>query len=612
MIRPDIDRLGLGAGPGPNIAPTLRVAAGASPPTVWTGSAQGGIFIQRHFDNNNSDPSQRLVVDDQQSYQAHFTFSFQLQSPGILVGDGKGQYDQATWHLQGTYANQSFTCDPPITADPFTVAVGGSASNRTLALNLDLPDAVESLVDYYCGANFTAYGSSTQYLRESLQSVGGNATPFEMTSPGSKTLTNMTETSSGDFTSIIKDSSWTVSVAHPCAGSNYGDPSTSAYINQYDAGTNLNLPVSSGAGGARGGNACGPSSLVMLINAIKEAAGSSTRMDLKDVYTQAMTNGWTADGQDNLFDWEKAEAWAKSKGYAVTLGEGIDFIDTQLASGALVLASTLFSSKAQSSSNPYGGGHVVLFTGRTANGDYIVSDPAGDYFSSDTGHYGSGKCGSNTIYPEGVTNDRLYNNDGSTRPALAIQGQPGADPPYLVLIGWFSGTGPSPYNLWVQDAAGGRAGFLPDGMLVQEIPGSEVRLDPQYPSDPDAPSMPAPNRSDWPQSISLPLTQDPRTLTISVQGRLAADYRVEVYTVENGTSLRDASETGHVAAGQTLSFPVQATGATTGLLWEVGGIAAIAGVAVAAVVLWVRRRRSRHPPAQGPPTTPREPDEPSP
>jgi hypothetical protein len=247
-----------------------------------------------------------------------------------------------------------------------------------------------------------------------------------------------------------------------------------------------------------------------------------------------------------------------------------------------------------------GGERGRAVRGLTANGDCIVSDPAGDYFSSDAGHYGKGKCGSNTIYPKGVTDDRLENADGTIRPALAVQSQVGANPAYLLVTGRSIGTGALPYDLWVQDASGARAGFLPDGRLVQDIGGSEVRLDPQYPSDPEAPSMAAPNSTDGPQEILLPLTQDPGTLTISVQGRLAADYNVEVELVQNGTSSIDAFHAGHVDTNQTLTFPVQTTQApaTAGFPWAVAGIAAALGATVAAFILLYRRRRRGPPPVR--------------
>jgi len=579
----------------------LRLATNSTAqPMPWTGEAQGGVFIQRHRDNNNSSSLDRVIVDDQQNYQAHFNFSFQIVSPGRLVGTGNGSYDAATWHLQGTNDNQSFSCDPPITADPFTVALGGNASKRNITLNLALPDAVESNVNWDCGANFTAYGGSSQYLTESLQKVGGTNTTFNMTTPGSNTLKNRTETNSGEFTDIITESSWKITVKHDCAGSDYSQPQSTVYINQYAAGAALNLPEApASAGGQRGGNACGPSSLVMLINAAKQAANNSARMSLTDVYNSTMTNGWVQDGVSNLFDWDKARAWAQSKGFYAALGSGVAFVNSSLTDGFSVLASTRFSSKPQSSDNPYGAGHVILFTGRTTTGDYIVSDPAGDYMSSDSGHYGSGSCGANVLYPKAIVEARLLNSDNSSRPALAIENQSGADPQYLLVIGWYSGMGPSPYRLWVQDGTGHRSGFVPGGGIAQEIPNSEVGTDPQYESNPDALPGPAPNSSDWPESVSLPIPAGSAGLQVFLQGVTASNYHVEVYIVGNGIMSRDSFTDGNVSGGQTVSFPV-AAGSTAsgspGLPWvyiAVGSVVAV--VAAGAVVVWIRRRGPKDP-----------------
>ena len=526
---------------------------------AWSGEASGGMFEFRHRDNEALDPEDQLFIDDEQDYQGHFTFSFHIQPDGSISGTGKGEYDKATWHLQGTNGGEAVNCDPPLTAEPFTVDVSGSVSGRTIKLGLDLPDARESNESEDCGGDFTAFGGTTKALRDSLAATGGGEISFDMSTLGSKTLEKHEQTSEGEYKQIIRDHKWTVSVKHDCAESDYDDPANTEYINQYAAGETLDLPNASAAGGGKaGGNACGPSSLAMFMNAAKEALGDPDRADLKTAYTETMTSGFTQDGENNLFSWSKGATWSKSKGFDATSGSGIVFINNQLAGGSQVLVSSRFSAKARTNANPYGGGHVILITGRTPDGDYIVSDPSGDYMSSDTGHYGKDKCGSNVVYPEDIVEDRVENADGTGRAALGINSKPGADPRFLLLIGWFDGLGPSPYNLWVEDGDGNRAGFLPSSAVVQEIPTSEAMLDAQYPSDPDLPAE-EPNPLIWPQAVSLEITEDLGDLTMFVEGDRESDYRVEVYVVENGHVIRDEFEEGHITTGEERSFELETT-----------------------------------------------------
>jgi hypothetical protein len=82
---------------------------------------------------------------------------------------------------------------------------------------------------------------------------------------------------------------------------------------------------------------------------------------------------------------------------------------------------------------------VILITGRTEACDYVVSDPAGDYYSSSTGHYGGQKCGDNVVYPKAGVEANAAN-----RSMLAIPNRAGADPQVLVAVG----SGPSSAFRW--------------------------------------------------------------------------------------------------------------------------------------------------------------------
>ena len=172
------------------------------------------------------------------------------------------------------------------------------------------------------------------------------------------------------FCTLIKDIRFTV-VAAPktCPPDNFSSPRQQEYINQYAAGTYLNLPPSYGK---KGGNACGPSSFTMLVNSLKKAAGDDQHLlDLKTTYDSTYRPGG--------FQWEKALDYARSLGYDAVLDEPgartsskqpaivneptQAFVDSELAAGNLVLVSTTFGAGKW---DTLGGGHVILITGRAS------------------------------------------------------------------------------------------------------------------------------------------------------------------------------------------------------------------------------------------------------
>jgi hypothetical protein len=192
------------------------------------------------------------------------------------------------------------------------------------------------------------------------------------------------------FWMITNDSKQAVVRATPlCKGSDYSDPSTNPYINQYDAGESLSLPISSASSGSKkGGNACGPSSFTMLINSYKSSNGQAKRLPLfssndfspgvkVSVYGKTMSSQ-PANNADNTFSWGKALTFVKSelafigaKSFELThpntprtVKDLKAFIDDNLSIGTPVLVSTTFSSKKRTSSNPYSGGHVIFFAVR--------------------------------------------------------------------------------------------------------------------------------------------------------------------------------------------------------------------------------------------------------
>lgn len=392
-----------------------------------------------------------------------------------------------------------------------------------------------------------------------------------------------------------------VRAAPLCLSSDYTSPSVNPYIHQYAAGVAVGLPIDSH--GKAGGNACGPSSLTMLINSFKFANGQAKRLPLiltddysgppmKSVYGMTMVAP-PVDNANNLFDWAKGLAFARSvlafpsatlfvqkhPTTPRTVNHLLAFIDHSLSNGWPVLVSTSFSTKIRASANPFGGGHVILLSGRTLAGDYIVKDPAGNYFAGDNDkaeHYGLlgtdvKSCGGNVIYPRDTLKLNLakrskagaltkYVNswtlkegptanldEAAPRTALAIPPSSSADPDGFLVIGRFSGPGPSPYQLWVEDANGKRTGWLASGDKIEEIPDSLADVDPILPSSPDAPSDDVVDSESWPYMVSV--NNAPSTLKVFVYGNQSTNFSVEIVRYQGGQMTADIAS-GTVEAGK--------------------------------------------------------------
>jgi Peptidase_C39 like family len=166
------------------------------------------------------------------------------------------------------------------------------------------------------------------------------------------------------------------------------------YINQYDAGTRLRLPLRSGY---RGGDASGPASLLM---AMLRSSGPRGLPTLKKAYYRTM--------QRSSFSGEKAVAFLRSEGWRSArlrnLGVRVEQMEarilTSLARGPVVIG-TSFGKGAWGKT---GTGHVIVIVGADRRGNFIVQDPAGNWFSSQKGlfprggHYGPGSCGHRALY----------------------------------------------------------------------------------------------------------------------------------------------------------------------------------------------------------------------
>ncbi len=209
---------------------------------------------------------------------------------------------------------------------------------------------------------------------------------------------------------------WTFSVLGPA-----GRCSQPGYVNQYVAGERLHLPLGRGKAG---GNACGPSALVMAMlqsaRSRHHVANLSALPALEEVFDQTMIlpRASVKQGSANEFVGGKAAALLRTLGWrhAVMgrLGTSADNVaderedsgfdpsnqaalDGALDSGPVVLSTDL-------GTEPWGttgDGHMIVVLGRDPvdPDEYIVYDPAGNYFADPDDHYGPRSCGAGVLYP---------------------------------------------------------------------------------------------------------------------------------------------------------------------------------------------------------------------
>jgi hypothetical protein len=272
------------------------------------------------------------------------------------------------------------------------------------------------------------------------------------------------------------------------------------YINQYDAGERLLLPVGQGK---RGGNACGPSSLLMAMLGWSGANDLPTLKDAFDHTMQLSSSQVTANAENSFVGSPKAVAYAKSLGWlsahTVGLGTSVEEIELHvleaLSKGPVVI-STAFGGARWGKT---GGGHMIAIVAADGRGSFIVEDPAGNYFSTPKngyfnpstgsgGHYGPGSCGHKAVYPhfwlEAYVTGRWLLTLGPratpqpggrvTRAAAAA-----ASPRYgsaIAISDASPGSADDPQSFYLQDASGRRAGWI-DGAPVAEIPDAAVDKD---------------------------------------------------------------------------------------------------------------------------------------
>lgn len=407
------------------------------------------------------------------------------------------------------------------------------------------------------------------------------------------------------FWASTASASGIVKVNHACGlDVEYRDPDASTYVNQYAAGlaSDVEQPppwlhpnLVEASDGKRGGNACGPSSLTMLVNEHKRQrpGDPGDRVNLDSAYQKTICEfktvngkgvctaleGPPEDGKNYAFSSAQAQTYLdKQLGYkqavladAKTLAELVGFIDSRLDQGVPLLVSTTFGGSAW---GKFGGGHMIEFVGRTPSGDYIVNDPAGDWFSSRTGHYNKASCGNGAIYDKNVVRQHLVKRNGDKQPvdakgkvvtdieqaqprwALAVPYNAAADPDYVLLRAHFDGADPE-YAMVLTDAQGRRAGWLPDGTQVTEIPGSQTLSEQFLPSDPDLPEdAPAPNNT----AHVIVVEEPSASLTLKVQGAASMPFVVEGLRYVQGDKAGQFTTSGAVGPDGTASVPLPFSG----------------------------------------------------
>ena len=366
-------------------------------------------------------------------------------------------------------------------------------------------------------------------------------------------------------------------------------PAPSPYISQYDAGTRLNLPLGSGR---KGGNACGPSSLLMAML----SGGPTGLPPLVDVFdaTMHLDRVQVQPGGNNVFEGNpRGVALAKSLGFRQaqtrSLGTDVQGMETQILNSlhvgggnTPVVISTAFGGARWGVT---GGGHMIAIVGADGRGGWIVEDPAGNYFStpkagySDTsgGHYGPGSCGHRAVYPHYwllsyVTGRWLLELGTRTIPPPPPRHARAAAEASLGSAFSVADANPggadAPTSFYLQDASGKRAGWI-DGQPVEEIPDSAVGQDPPGWTDPatgDDSIGPNPgNPPPTPRSVVVNGSSNGLTLHV-VQGA-GAPYALQVESWDSGKRLSSDTVTGSgTGADAPAAIPTPTTVAATAKL----------------------------------------------
>jgi hypothetical protein len=371
------------------------------------------------------------------------------------------------------------------------------------------------------------------------------------------------------------DKSQSVVLMPRCGFGDYQDRVHSTYINQHAAGNAsqkfpVGLPRNSHM--RRGGNACGASALTMLLNSLRFVSGErpANRYDLSRIYRAVVKNHPVIDGAINWYDLERAIALTKSLGFPdVKYVVGKAAIDAQLDSYIAVVTSTRFGAPNSKGEAKWGRGHIILLLGRTAadsaaarEGFYVVDDPAGYVTQTSTiplGHRGARFCGEHVIYPESMVADALWRQNDKLglipRGGVAIGPARGVNRNVLLISGMFIYPDSRPFQLWLEDAAGRRTGWLPNGQVVDKIPHSTAIFSAIMVSDPTSLPWESSDEVTWP--YAMPIVKSGPDTKIFVYGNVHCDYTLETLLFTPSGVIRGVT-TGTVAQGETRQVAIAA------------------------------------------------------
>lgn len=439
------------------------------------------------------------------------------------------------------------------------------------------------------GSAGTTFASDGLYANDSVASNGG----VTVNLPGPYLL--MEATLSSDGSSYTIDSVIHFNVLN-APGSCPTTPNTASfplfpYIDQYDAGAFLPLPVRNGK---PGGNACGPSALLM---GMLDSLGGTSDIDLPSlpqVFDDVMQHARAASPPETPNKFQAARALQLVQGlgwrnaYLESLGsqdanvaDACDpasttcqqpdasneaTIDAALTHGPVVL-STNFGVTVWGKT---GGGHMILVEGIDPRypGEYIVDDPAGDYFSSPqgpakyypSGHYGAGSCGYEVDYPKSWV---LAYTTGKY--LLALGQRSDASLTKYAAIGVTDPGGPnSPSSFYLEDASGDETGFV-NGSTLDEIPGSWAGNADPWPADvgddgdagSTSRSAAAADDSTTTSARALSVSDPQPGLTLHIVGGSSGTYdlSVDAWTDGEPTAHDDLSGPASTGEDQILASP---------------------------------------------------------
>jgi hypothetical protein len=343
------------------------------------------------------------------------------------------------------------------------------------------------------------------------------------------------------------------------------------YFNQYATGKRLGLPIASD--GNEGGNACGPSSLLMAmrLNTARygfqggetpQQVGEAVELlpELQFVYDGVMkkTSSEQEPKEENYFaGGEKPVPWLRSQGWSQAEFVGLDeggLISTneQNIVAALekgpVIVSTAFGGARWGKT---GGGHIIMLNGLDPKhpGEVDVYDPAGNFFSSPTKHYNARSCGYDVPYPMAwllaYTTGRYF---------IKLGPPPSVDPPVISVSDSEPGAASAPETFYLQDPQGHKSGWV-DGKQISEIPGTFIgRLDEESYSNPNSgfdeeteTFTSLPSLGPGPRTIDV--GNPPAGTTLHVQSSSGGTFALNSDYWSGGTVLQKERLSGSTAAG---------------------------------------------------------------